>query len=86
MKKYTLRFDTEVRVEKKREPLFRHSIRDAPTPPSGVVPGREENAFRYASVCETEKHRCRVCGAPFLRTSIRRVVLCPACGAWNELK
>ena len=41
---------------------------------------RDLDHFRYASVDITSKHRCRVCGAPVRRRSIRRVVLCPVCG------
>lgn len=40
----------------------------------------------YASVSELSKHRCRACGVPIRRTGLRRVVLCPVCGARNELK
>ena len=40
----------------------------------------------YASISKLSKHKCRSCGAPIRSTSIRRVVLCPVCGARNELK
>ena len=43
------------------------------------------NRFHYARVSMLSNYKCRVCGIPIRSTSIRRMVLCPVCGAANEM-
>ena len=70
---------------------FRNSIRALNVPTSVSVkkrPLKENvniNRFHFARVSKLSNYKCRACGVPIRSTSIRRMVLCPVCGAANEM-
>lgn len=45
----------------------------------------EINCFDFARVSKLSNYKCRACGVPIRSTSVRRMVLCPVCGAANEM-